>query len=300
MLHVSVSAYKQGRSRTEEWSDLPKGLVGEGLVCVPEGGVTVVECAISTRVDGDVLKVFWSYFSEVGFIKVPCDNKSCIWVRGFLLTYIPVSSLSAWSVLAWGGDITAVIMIAVNSLGSQNGRHRSVWNSRSGEQKDLIECMFFHYTMSCWCRSKHPRLCFSCELFRSVRAVHGEARELDGWVWNHRRHPGFCEANNTAVPCFSLVWDPRPAVHRVCYPVTERWPVKWLKRRSESTASQSDENASSFPSSLVSASAASPRFRNPHKELWCRVHEQSTGIQKLKVRFALRDGGTNVQKRVSI
>ncbi len=53
-------------------------LAGEGLVCVPEGGVTVVECAISTRVDGDVLKVFWSYCSEVGFIKVPCDNKSCI------------------------------------------------------------------------------------------------------------------------------------------------------------------------------------------------------------------------------
>ncbi len=65
-------------------------LTGEGLVCVPEGGVTMVECAISTRVDGDVLKVFWSYCSEVGFIKVPCDNKSCIWVRGFLLTYIPV------------------------------------------------------------------------------------------------------------------------------------------------------------------------------------------------------------------
>ncbi len=56
-------------------------LAGEGLVCVPEGGVTVVECAISTRVDGDVLKVFWSYCSEVGFIKVPCDNKSCIWIE---------------------------------------------------------------------------------------------------------------------------------------------------------------------------------------------------------------------------
>ncbi len=43
-----------------------------------------------------------------------------------------------------------------------------------------------------------------------------------------------------------------------------------------------------------------PRFRNPHKGLRYRVCEQSTGIQKLKVRFALRDGGTNVQKRVSI
>ncbi len=44
---------------------------GEGLVCVPEGGVTMVEYTISTRVDGDVLKVCWSYCSEVGFIKVP-------------------------------------------------------------------------------------------------------------------------------------------------------------------------------------------------------------------------------------
>ncbi len=63
---------------------------GEGFVCVPERSVTMVEYKIFTRVDGDVLKVFWSYCSEVGFIKVPRDNKSCIWVRGFLPTYIPV------------------------------------------------------------------------------------------------------------------------------------------------------------------------------------------------------------------
>ncbi len=76
---------------------------GEGLVCVPEGGVTVVECTISTRVDGDVLKVFWSYCSEVGFIKVPRDNKSCIWVRGFLLTYIPVQFLECLVCVGLGG-----------------------------------------------------------------------------------------------------------------------------------------------------------------------------------------------------
>ncbi len=50
----------------------------------------MVEYTISTHVDGDVLKVFWSYCSEVGFIKVPHNNERCIWVRGFLLTYIPV------------------------------------------------------------------------------------------------------------------------------------------------------------------------------------------------------------------
>ncbi len=63
---------------------------GEGLLCVPEGGVTMVEYTISTPVDGDVLKVFWSYYSEVSFIKVPHNNERCKWVRGFLLTYIPV------------------------------------------------------------------------------------------------------------------------------------------------------------------------------------------------------------------
>ncbi len=37
-------------------------------------GVTMVQYTISTRVDGDVLKVFWSYCSEVGFIKVSRDT----------------------------------------------------------------------------------------------------------------------------------------------------------------------------------------------------------------------------------
>ncbi len=67
----------------ERWAE-------ERFVCIPEGSVRIVQYTISTRVDGDVLKVFWSYCSEVGFIKVPRDNKRCIWVRGFLLTYIPV------------------------------------------------------------------------------------------------------------------------------------------------------------------------------------------------------------------
>ncbi len=52
--------------------------------------LAMVQYTITTHVDGDVLKVFWSYCSEVGFIKVPRNNKSCIWVHGFLLTYIPI------------------------------------------------------------------------------------------------------------------------------------------------------------------------------------------------------------------
>ncbi len=89
MLHVSVSAYKQAEA--ERKSDpICRKVGGLGRVCVPEGGVAVVQYTISTRVDGDVLKVFWSYCSEVGFIKVHRNNKPRIWVLGFLLTYISV------------------------------------------------------------------------------------------------------------------------------------------------------------------------------------------------------------------
>ncbi len=105
------------------------------------------------------------------------------------LVILPNSSLSACSVLAWGGGIntcdydrckfprkpewstqqgevfqirvaqfvlfcvglgggggkTPVIMTAVNSIGSQNGRHSRVRYSRSGEHKDLTECMFLSW-----------------------------------------------------------------------------------------------------------------------------------------------------------
>ncbi len=66
---------------------------GEGFVGIPEGRVALVQYTITLRVDGDVLEVFWSYCSEVGFIKVPRSNKRCIWLRGFLLTYIPIQFL---------------------------------------------------------------------------------------------------------------------------------------------------------------------------------------------------------------
>ncbi len=41
---------------------------GERFVGIPERRVAVVQYTITTRVDGDVLKVFWSYCSEVGFV----------------------------------------------------------------------------------------------------------------------------------------------------------------------------------------------------------------------------------------
>ncbi len=72
----------------------------EGFVGVPDGRVAVVEYTISTRVDGDVLKVFWSYCSEVGFIEVPNNNKAASGCTVSCSLIFPYSSLSAWSVLA--------------------------------------------------------------------------------------------------------------------------------------------------------------------------------------------------------
>ncbi len=53
---------------------------GEGFVAVPEGRVAVVQYTITTRVDGDELEVLCSYCSEVGFVKIPRNNKRHIWV----------------------------------------------------------------------------------------------------------------------------------------------------------------------------------------------------------------------------
>ncbi len=106
MLHVSVSAYnRQEQNRrvirfAERWA-------GEGFICVPEGGVTMVQYTISMRVYGDGLKVFWCYCSEVGFIKVPRNNKSCIWVHGFLLTYIPIQFLECLVCVGLRGNVNS-------------------------------------------------------------------------------------------------------------------------------------------------------------------------------------------------
>ncbi len=88
----------------------------------------------------------WKYFGAIvlklALLKSPVTINAASGYAVSCSLIFPYSSLSAWSVLAWGGMYTAVIMIAVNSLGSQNGRHRSIWNSRSGDQKDLIEYRF--------------------------------------------------------------------------------------------------------------------------------------------------------------
>ncbi len=104
MLLVSVSAYKQAGA---EWkNDLICRKV-ERFVGVPERRVAVVQYTITTRVDGDVLKVFWSYCSEVGFVKVPRNNKRCIWVRGFLLAYIPIQFPECLVCVGLRGDVNS-------------------------------------------------------------------------------------------------------------------------------------------------------------------------------------------------
>ncbi len=74
--------------------------MGEGFVGDPERRVAVVQYTITTHVDGDVLEVFWSYCSEVGFVKVTTNAASGCAVSCSLI--FPYRSLSAWSVLARG------------------------------------------------------------------------------------------------------------------------------------------------------------------------------------------------------
>ncbi len=139
---------------------------------------------------------------------------------------------------------------------------------------------FFHHTTSCWYRNR--RLCFS--LWALLLYPSGARRSPWARWLSLCRHPGLCEANNAAVPCFSLVGDARPQF-------TE-FVVQWLyisqqngwKRRSKGTAFQSD--SSLFPEAF-------PRSRGPDKGLWCGVCKQSAGIKELKVWFPMCDGGAD-------
>ncbi len=104
---------------------------------------------------------------------------------------------------------------------------------------------------------------FPCELLCSIRAVHGEACELDGWVWNHCRHPGFCEANNTAVPCFSLVWDARPQF-------TE-FVIQWLASKIVGRGGRKARRLS-----LMRTPALFPLFRRRRRFLDCTTQTKGS------------------------
>ncbi len=95
MLHVSVSAYKQAGA--ERKSDPICRKVGGGGICMRPGRGS---SSGPVDVDGDVLKVCWSYCSEVGFIKVPVTTNATSGCAVSCSLIFPYSSLSAWSVLA--------------------------------------------------------------------------------------------------------------------------------------------------------------------------------------------------------
>ncbi len=80
---------------------------GEGLVCVPEGGVTMVECTISTISRRPLMVTCWKYFGAIVLklvlLKSPVITKAasgCVVSCSLIFLY---SSLIAWSVLALGG-----------------------------------------------------------------------------------------------------------------------------------------------------------------------------------------------------
>ena len=98
-------------SRTETWSDLPKGGAREGLICILEGSVNMVECVLTTRRTADVLMVSRQDFPHLGVVKITGHNKRS------LLSITASSSSRAWFVSACGGIYTAVITADVNSLG---------------------------------------------------------------------------------------------------------------------------------------------------------------------------------------
>ncbi len=141
----------------------------------------MVQYTITMRVDGDVLKVFWSYCSEVGFDKVPRNNKRCIWVRGFLLAYIPIQFFECLVCVGLRGN--------VNSCDYDGCKFPSVARMVDTESYEIpdqgaegfnrVEIPFITPRVVDK-ETNTPTSAFPCELFRSVRAVHGEPRKLDG------------------------------------------------------------------------------------------------------------------------
>ncbi len=105
MRHVSVSAYKQAGA--ERKSDPICRKVSGGGICMRPGRGSSSGPVHDLHGDGDVLKVFWSYCSEVGFVKVPRNNKRRIWVCGFLFTYIPIQFLECLVCVGLRGNVNS-------------------------------------------------------------------------------------------------------------------------------------------------------------------------------------------------
>ncbi len=89
-----------------------------------------------------MLEEFWCDPPKIGFVEIPGYNKHGVRVHGLLFAKMQKFLECCIYVGLRGGMKTAVMMTAVNSLGNQNSRHRSVGYSRSGEQRDCIGCAF--------------------------------------------------------------------------------------------------------------------------------------------------------------
>ncbi len=148
----------------------------------------------------------------------------------------------------------------------------------------------FHHTTSCWYRNKRPHLFFPVSFF----------------VLSER-----CTENPVSSMAESgTIADIQVSVRQI---TQQSLVSRWYEIRARSSQSllssdwtlaskmvgrggrkarclKSDEDASSLPS----FPPVFPRLCGSDKGFWCRVCEQGTGIQELKVRFALRGGGTNV------
>ena len=68
----------------ETWSDLPKG--GEGLVCVADVRVAVVESVTRSCTAIDMLIEFRLPCSQISFVKIPRYNKCSHGIYGFQFT----------------------------------------------------------------------------------------------------------------------------------------------------------------------------------------------------------------------
>ncbi len=262
-------------SRLEEWSDLPKGVRGGGggggVVGVPERRGAVVVYTITMRVYGDVLEVFWSYCSEVGFFKVLRNKKRRIWVRSFLLTYIPIRFLEC------------LVCVGLRELWLW-----SLWiplvKSRLGEQKDLIECRFLssHHKLLIK-KQTPPPLLFPVSSFVlsqqwtenpvSLMAESGTFADIQVSV----RQIMLQSLVSHCMRC-------APAVQRVCCPVDWKWASKMVGRRGRKA----------WRLSLTRTPALFPLFPlrflicgrcGPDKGLFCGVCNKAPALRNSKFGF---------------
>ncbi len=102
----------------------------------------------------------------------------CVVSRSLIFLY---NSLSAWSVLAWGGDINSRDYDGCKFPRSPewSRQKRMKFQIRGAEGFNRVYVPFITPQVVN-IETDTSASAFPCELLCSIRAVHGEARELDG------------------------------------------------------------------------------------------------------------------------